>query len=96
MTAIETTDFFLALCERAGNSTDIDIDILAVGDTLSIFAPTVLAHVNELKQRGWIADAPVGLGRMYVRLTEAGASRSRSERIRRTGIAGRIAPKSDA
>jgi hypothetical protein len=52
MTAIEATDFFLALCERAGNSTLVDLDILAVGDTLGLFAPTVLAHVNELKQRG--------------------------------------------
>lgn len=92
MTAIQATDFFLALCERADNSTRVDIDIFAVGDALGLFAPTVLAHVNELKVRGWIAESPADrLSRMYVRLTEAGASRSASERTRRTGIVGRKA-----
>ncbi len=90
MTARDATGFFLALCERAGNSVLIDIDILAVGEAVGLFAPTVLAHVHELKVRGWIEDAPTHpSGRMYVRLTETGASRSASERLRHTGTAWR-------
>ncbi len=92
MTAAAVTGFFLALCERAENTVAVDIDALAVGETLGIHAPTVFAHVNELKVRGWIADAPPNaLGGLHVWLTEAGASRSASERTRRTGIAGRNA-----
>ncbi len=88
MTARDATGFFLALCERAGNSVLIDIDILAVGEAVGLFAPTVLAHVHELKVRGWIEDAPPSLvGRLYVRLSVAGASRSASERLRHTGTA---------
>ncbi len=92
MTAADVTKFFLALCERADNDVAVDLDALAIGETLGIHAPTVFAHVNELKVRGWIEEfpthAPIGL---HVRLTEAGASRSASERTRQTGIAGRNA-----
>ncbi len=93
MTAAEVTGFFLALCARVENTVNVDLDALAIGETLGIHAPTVFAHVNELKVRGWIADAPPNaLGGLHVRLTAAGASRSASERTRRTGMAGRNAP----
>jgi len=92
MTAAAVTDFFLVLCERAENSINVDVDALSVGETLGIHAPTVFAHVHELKVRGWIAEAPPdALGGLRVRLTAAGASRSASERTRRTGMAGRNA-----
>jgi len=93
MTAAEVTGFFLALCARVDNTVNVDLDALAIGETLGIHAPTVFAHVNSLKVRGWIADAPPNaLGGLHVRLTAAGASRSASERTRRTGMAGRNAP----
>ncbi len=92
MTAAAVTDFFLALCERAGNNVTTDVDVLAIGETLGIHAPTVFAHVHELKVRGWIAAVPpYPLGGLHVRLTETGARRSASERTRRTGIARRKA-----
>lgn len=94
MTAAEVTGFFLMLCEQAGNSVAVDLDALAIGETLGIHAPTVFAYVNELKVRGWIADAPPNaLGGLHVQITAAGASRSASERTRRTGIAGRGASR---
>ncbi len=90
MTAAEATDFFLPLCEQADHTVKVDVDALAIGETLGLHAPTVFAHVHALKVRGWIADAPPNLlGGLHVRLTEAGASRSASERTRRTGRAGR-------
>jgi hypothetical protein len=95
MTAAEATDFFLELCRQAGNSAHVDIDALAAGQRLNIHAPTVFAHVNELKQRGWIESAaPHALGGLFVRLTTVGASRSTSEQARRTGIAGRNTARS--
>jgi len=92
MTAAAVTGFFLALCERADNDVAVDLDALAIGEALGIHAPTVFAHVHELKIRGWIADAPPNaLGGLHVRLTAAGASRSASERTRQTGMAERNA-----
>ena len=92
MTAAQVTDFFLALCERADNSTHADLDALVVGEALGVYAPTVFAHVHALQLRGWIEAAPAhALGGLHVRLTAAGASRSASERTRRTGISGRNA-----
>jgi len=92
MTAADVTDFFLILCEQADNSVAVDLDALAVGETLGIHAPTVFAHMHELKIRGWITEAPPdALGGLRVRLTAAGASRSASERTRRTGMSGRNA-----
>jgi hypothetical protein len=83
MPAVAATDFFLALCERAENSTAVDVDALAIGEMLGIHSPTVFAHVHELKVRGWIESAaPRALGGLFVRLTIAGASRSASERAR--------------
>ncbi len=58
MTAAAVTGFFLALCERADNDVAVDLDALAIGEALGIHAPTVFAHVHELKVRGWIAEAP--------------------------------------
>ncbi len=92
MTAAQVTDFFLALCERADNNVTVAVDALAAGEALGIHAPTVFAHVNELKARGWIEAAPAhALGGLHVRLTAVGASRSRSERIRRSWRSGRSA-----
>ncbi|MDQ6832904.1 MAG: hypothetical protein M3008_05860, partial [Chloroflexota bacterium] len=68
MTAAEVTGFFLALCERAGNSVAVDLDALAIGETLGIHAPTVFAYVHELKVRGWISETPPNaLGGLHVR-----------------------------
>ncbi len=90
MTAAQVTDFFLALCERADNNVTVDVDALAAGEALGIHAPTVFAHVNELQVRGWITAAPAhALGALHVRLTAVGASRSASERIRRSRRSGR-------
>ncbi len=90
MTAAQVTDFFLALCERADNNVTVDVDALAAGEALGIHAPTVFAHVNELQVRGWITVAPAhALGGLHVRLTAVGASRSASERIRRSWRSGR-------
>jgi len=90
MTAAAVTDFFLVLCERAENSVNVDVDALSVGETLGIHAPTVYAHVNELKVRGWIEDVPPSpMGGLHVHLSVAGASRSASERLRRSRSAGR-------
>ncbi len=76
MAAAHVTDFFLALCERTDNSIDVELDGLAVGEALGIHAPTVFAHVNELKVRGWIADGPSdAFGGLRVHLTAAGTSR---------------------
>ena len=92
MTAAQVTDFFLALCERADNTVTVDVDALAAGEALGIHAPTVFAHVNELKMRGWIEAAPVHtLGGLHIRLTAVGASRSASERMRRSRRSGRNA-----
>ncbi len=92
MTAAQVTDFFLALCERADNNVTVDVDALAAGEALSIHAPTVFAYVHELQVRGWIAVAPTrALGGLHVRLTAVGASRSASERMRRSRRSGRNA-----
>lgn len=92
MTAAQVTDFFLALCERADNSTHADLDALAVGEVLGVHAPTVFADVHALPVRGWVEEAPThALGGLHVRLTAAGASRGTSEHARRTGVSGRNA-----
>ncbi len=92
MTAPQVTDFFLALCERADNNVTVDVDALAAGEALGIHAPTVFAHVNALQVRGWIEGAPAhALGGLHIRLTAMGASRSASERIRRSRLSGRNA-----
>lgn len=49
MTAADVTDFFLTLCERADNNVNVAVDALAAGEAVGIHAPTVFAHVNELK-----------------------------------------------
>ncbi len=90
MTAAQVTDFFLALCEQADNNVNVDVDALAAGEALGIHAPTVFAHVNELQVRGWITASPAhALGGLHVRLTAVGASRSASERMRRSRRSGR-------
>ncbi len=90
MTAADVTDFFLTLCERADNNVNVAVDALAAGEAVGIHAPTVFAHVNELKVRGWIEDAPPSpMDGLHVHLSVAGASRSASERLRRSRSAGR-------
>ena len=90
MTAADVTDFFLMLCARADHNVTVDVDALAAGEAVGIHAPTVFAHVHELKVRGWIEDAPPSpLGGLHVHLSVAGASRSASERLRRSRSAGR-------
>jgi len=88
MTAADVTDFFLTLCERADNNVNVAVDALAAGEAVGIHAPTVYAHVKKV--RGWIEDAPPSpMGGLHVHLSVAGASRSASERLRRSRSAGR-------
>jgi len=92
MTAAQVTDFFLALCERADNTVAIGVDALAADEARGIHAPTVFAHVHALQVRGWIEAVPVhALGGLHVRLIAVGASRSASERMRRSRRSGRKA-----
>ncbi len=90
MTAAAVTDFFLTLCERADNNVNVNVDALAVGEAVGIHAPTVFAHVHALQVRGWVEDSPPrALSGLHVHLTVAVASRSASERIRRSRGRGR-------